>query len=261
MARIHGRFFWYDLMTTDVQGAVDFYGKVTGWTATPFEGGDPGYLMWNTGETMTGGVMNLPEEAKQMGAPSHWLAYTEVLDVEETITKATGLGATVRVPPMDIPNVGRMAILVDPQGVQFAVFTPTVASTSTLTATHPMGHFSWNELMTTSLTDAWDFYSRLFHWEVTEDMDMGPENGGIYRMYGLDKAHTLGGMMNKPAMVPVSCWHYYVKIPDITEGVAAVTANGGQVLMGPHEVPGGSFIASCLDPQGAAFALHAPKKS
>ena len=82
--------------------------------------------------------------------------------------------------------------------------------------------------------------------------------GNIYHMYGRPGGPTLGGMYTRSPEMPVSAWLLYATVPDIDAAVEAVKAGGGQLLNGPMEVPGGDRVAQCTDPQGAAFALHAP---
>ena len=119
-----GRFVWYECLTTDPAGAQAFYAKLVGWNPQPFEGGPMPYTMMMKGDTPVGGVMQLPDEAKQQGAPSHWLGYVSTPDVDKTLADATAAGATTLFGPMDIPNVGRMVTLADPHGAVFAAFTP-----------------------------------------------------------------------------------------------------------------------------------------
>src|SRR4051812_45007952 len=113
-----GRFVWYDLMTSDPKGAETFYPKAVGWGTQAWE--QMAYTMWTANETPLGGVMQLPVEA---GAPPHWLAYISTLDADASATLAQSLGGKVLKPAADIPNVGRFAILQDPQGARFAIFT------------------------------------------------------------------------------------------------------------------------------------------
>ena len=257
----HGRFVWYDLMTTDPDGAADFYTKVAGWATTPWhasegETGSEPYLMWTAGETAVGGRARLPEEAIAQGAPTHWLAYVTVPDTEAAVERAKELGGSVIMPPTSMGGVGTFAILRDPQGAVFCPFTPEGGAEGTVEAP-PVGHFSWHELYTTDHEAAFDFYSQIFGWEKTDSMDMGEM--GIYQMFGPEAgaAFSYGGMMNKPDFMPAPPhWLYYIKVPDLPEAVDRVKELGGQVLNGPMEVPGGDSIAMCMDPQGGAFALH-----
>ncbi len=248
-----GDFVWYDLMTTDPDGAQDFYGKVVGWGTTEWDGAAP-YTLWTSGEQPIGGVMELPDEAKSAGAPPHWLAYIQTPDVSGACERILSLGGQVLKEPQEIPNTGSFAVVADPQGAVFAIFTPADAQSQQDVTPKP-GRFSWHELATDNPDGAWDFYSKAFGWKKTDAMDMG--DMGIYQMYG-NGNHPLGGMFKRPPDMPVSAWVYYAMVPDIDAAVDQVTANGGQVLNGPMEVPGGDQVAQCMDPQGCMFALHSP---
>ncbi len=253
-----GRFVWYELMTTDPDAAQDFYGDVVGWSTAPFEESKTPYTLWMNGESPVGGVMELPEEARSAGSPPHWLAYIATPDVDETARKAKELGGKVLVPAQDVPNVGRFAVLKDPQGAVFAAY-KSATETQDGDGQPKVGEFSWHELATTDHEAALDFYSQLFGWEKTESMDMG--EAGTYQMYG-QKGQTYGGIYNKTADQPgPPAWLFYATVPSADQAVEKVKAKGGQVLNGPMEVPGGDWVAQCLDPQGAAFAVHATAAS
>lgn len=248
-----GRFVWLDLMTSDPAAAQKFYTQLIGWGIEVWDGAGTPYSMWTNGGTSLGGVMQLPAEAQEGGAVPHWLAHIATPDVDETVDTARDLGATVMVPPTDIPTVGRFAVLADPQGAVFAAFTPesTVPGHDDRPA---VGEFSWHELATTDQVAAFDFYHRLFGWQKATDFDMGEM--GIYQMYGRFPDVPLGGIFTRPKEMPVNAWLHYVRVPDVRPAVEKVKELGGQVVNGPMEVPGGDLIAQCLDPQGAMFALH-----
>jgi len=250
----HGRFVWYDLMTTDQVAAKSFYNLIVGWGTQPLEGGDMPYTMWTCGETPIGGVMDLPPDVAAAGAPPHWIAYVAVTDVAATCARAEELGGTILHPATDIDGAGSFAVIQDPQGAPFSVYNSKQLSTDEPTPAGP-GEFSWHELATTDFEAGAEFYFELFGWESKEDMDMG--DGWMYRIYGRPDSFSLGGMFTKPEEMPgPPCWLYYITVDSVEETVAKVTEHGGQVLNGPMEVPGGDTIAQCLDPQGAAFALH-----
>jgi predicted enzyme related to lactoylglutathione lyase len=188
---------------------------------------------------------------------SHWLAYVDVADTEVTATKAKELGGQVLHGPISIPTVGSFAVLADPQGAVFAVFT-SKEDMPGKEGSPQEGEFSWHELATTDHEAAFDFYSKLFGWEKTEASDMGEM--GSYQMYGVSGTQ-LGGMFNKPAEMPgPPFWLFYTTVADVHAAAEKVKQLGGQVLNGPMEVPGGDWIAQCTDPQGAAFAIHSAKK-
>lgn len=252
---LRGRIVWYELMTTDMRGAEAFYPAITGWTPAPFAGTDMPYTVWTRGDAQIGGLMTLPEQAKQAGAPPHWMIYIGTPNVDETASAAARLGARLIVPPQDIPSVGRFSVLADPHGAVFAIYTS--ASPSRPEAPPELGDFSWHELATTNNQSAFNFYRELFGWEETGTMDMGPM--GIYRMFGRG-GRPMGGIFDKPAEMPAPPhWLVYARVADVHRAADAVKAGCGKVLNGPMEVPGGDWIVQCCDPQGAAFALHQVK--
>lgn len=253
MQEILGRFTWYDLMTPDTAAAEAFYTALMGWGTLAWEGGDKPYTMWTVGEQPIGGLATLPEEARAMGAPPHWLAYVGTPDVDATTAEARSLGGAVFVPPTDIPTVGRFSVIADPTGAVVALFTPAGDPPASPAEGTP-GTMSWHELISSDPEAAFAFYGQLFGWVEVDRMDMGPD--GVYLMYGHGEV-PYGGIMKKPEQMPQSAWLYYTVVADMDAALGQVRAAGGTVMNGPMEVPGGDHVAQCLDPQGAAFAVHA----
>lgn len=256
MSDILGRYVWCELVTTDPGRAKAFYKAVLGWATVPFPG-PKAYEIWQRGDTGIGGVMELPAEARAHGEPSRWLPYIGTPDVDSTVKQAEKAGAKVYMPPTDIPTVGRFAVLADPDGIVFAAFTPTPGQERPAPGPPQIGDCSWYEINAADLRRSWDFFSGLFGWEKKgAGHDMGP--AGVYQEYGLtgDPA-PLGGIFKKPAEMPGPAHiMLYFRVADVARSGEVVKAQGGQVLHGPVEVPGGDLISSCLDPTGAAFSLH-----
>ncbi|MFN2398491.1 MAG: VOC family protein [Gemmatimonadaceae bacterium] len=248
-----GRFIWHELLTSDPKSAQSFYTKLIGWGAKAWDKSEDPYIMWTVDETPLGGLMKLPADAAKAGAPPHWLAYVSTPDVDATAAQVAKLGGSTVLKPMDVPTVGRVAVFSDPQGAIFGVYCPDKGTPDVDQEPKP-GEFSWHELTTTDHEAALKFYATLFGWEKSEALDMGAM--GIYQMYGRN-GRMLGGMFNKTPDMPMPPnWANYIMVGDINASAAKVKQFGGQVLMGPMEVPGGSWIVQGLDPQGAAFALH-----
>jgi hypothetical protein len=249
----HGQNVWFELLTGDVEGAKRFYSEIIGWKAKDWEDSDPNqpYTMWMVGERPIGGLMKLPAEEK---APPHWIAFTRVDDVDATVAQAVKRGGTVQKAPWDIPKVGRVAVLADPQGAAFAVYKPL----EEMPLDKPtVGDFSWAELNTSDYESAWKFYSELFGWQHVESMDMG-EGMGTYFMFGEPGQVTRGGMSNTAKVMNMPPhWLHYVSVEDVNATVERIKSKGGKILNGPMEVPGGDLIAQAQDPQGGAFAIHA----
>jgi predicted enzyme related to lactoylglutathione lyase len=247
-----GRFVWFELMTTDPKAAIAFYSEVIGWHAQPWESGE--YTMWVGSQGPLGGVMTLPEQAKAMGAPPHWMANVQVASVDAAVEQVRARGGQVFVPPQDVPKVGRFAVIADPQGASISLFTPS----GEMQGHDPtkQGEFSWHELITTDHEAAFRFYNELFGWEKLGEFDMGPM--GVYLLYGRN-GKQLGGMFTKSKDMPMPpSWLYYVTIDDLDAALHRAKGKGARVLHGPVEVPGGQRIVQLMDPQGAAFALVTP---
>jgi len=250
-----GRFVWHELMTTDTKAAERFYTTVIGWTTQAWPQ-NPSYTMFLTGERPMAGLMDLPEDARAMGTPPNWLIYIGSPDVDATVHTAVSLGGSILVPPKDIPNVGRFAVLRDPQGAVFAVLTMTGVPPRADDAP-PVGDFSWHELAATDWQTACAFYERLFGWKKTESMEMGP--AGTYQMFGLD-TRSIGGIFNKPPQMPgPPAWLPYIRVTDSKRAASLVAVSAGRIVNGPMEVPGGGWIAQGVDPQGAMFAVHSTR--
>lgn len=247
---MHGQFIWYELVTPDVDAAKKFYPRFTGWGTQPF---DADYTMWTTGGVPIGGLLKLTDEMRSQGIPPNWLPYVESSNVDETIAKAVSLGGRVGHGPEDVPGTGRIAVLQDPQGAAFGIYTPQRPG-GAWDGTAVVGRPSWHELMTTDHAAALVFYRALFGWERNGEMDMG--GGQMYAMYGHgDKMY--GGMFNRTGdmagMHPF--WLVYFHVKDVGKAVATATKAGATVHRPQMDIPGGS-IAILGDPQGAGFAVH-----
>jgi len=247
-ADIRGRFIWHELMTTDPDAAGSFYSKVLPWKTQP--SGMPSYTLWVSGKTQTGGLMALPAESQS--APPHWLLYIGTPNVDSTAQDIERLGGKILKSPADIPNVGRFAVATDPQGAAFAIYTPASAGDGA-PPQGTVGGFSWHELATSDPDAATNFYVELFGWTKDSVHDMGPPVGG-YQILG-HAGKQVGGVFKSPdASVPPN-WLSYVQVADAAKAANAAKAGGGRVLNGPMEVPGGSWVAQLMDPQGGAFAV------
>ena len=195
---------------------------------------------------------------EQIDAPPFWTMYVGVPNLEKAAAHIAGLGGKESSPVIEVPTIGRMQMMTDPQGAAFYIYEPAPRGEQRPEGPAEVGEGSWHELTTTDAQKAMDFYREIFGWEPSETMDMGEM--GEYHMF--NRPHgMIGGMMNKPpqmADVPPN-WQIYFLVPDISSTVERITASGGKILNGPMEVPGGDWVVNAMDPQGAAFSLHARK--
>ena len=251
MVSSHGRFVWYELLTTDMEAAKAFYTDVVGWGTR--DASMPGlpYTLFTAGETSVSGLMDLPEDARKMDAKPSWIGYVGITDVDATVARIKQLGGAVHVPPLDILNKSRFSIVADPQMATLALFKWLQPGDEQPAQPYKRGHVSWHELLADDWEKAWPFYSEIFGWQKAETDD-GPM--GTYQLF-FAGGETIGGMFTKPPTVPVPFWLYYFNVGDINAAVKRVEAGSGQILRGPSEVPGGTLVVHCMDPQGAIFAL------
>ena len=252
MDNYHGHFVWYELMTTDVAAAKAFYTRVVGWGMKDASTPDLAYTLFTVGKASVTGLINLPEDARKMGATPRWIGYVGVKDVDAAVDRIKRLGGTLHVPPTDIPDISRFSVVADPQMATLALVKWLNPSQQQAAELDKPGRVGWHELLTADWETAFAFYSELFDWQKA-DTNIDPM--GTYQLFSAG-GQTIGGMYSKPPTVPVPFWLFYFNVGDIDVATERVRAGGGQVLEGPFETPGGSWIARCTDPQGAMFALE-----
>jgi predicted enzyme related to lactoylglutathione lyase len=257
MATSECKFVWYELMTSDAPAAASFYRSVIGWQTQDSALTDRSYTMLSMGPAMVGGLMPIPEAARAMGARPAWLGYVGVEDVDVYAARVKAAGGAVHRPAEDIPGVGRFAVVADPQGAGFILFRGSSEQGPAAAAPGTPGHVGWHELHAGDGASAFAFYSGLFGWGKGEAMDMGPM--GTYQMFATGGV-PVGGMMTKTADTPMPFWLYYFNVEAVDAAMARAKAGGGQVINGPTQVPGGSWIVHCIDPQGAMFAMVGAKR-
>ena len=246
--KLLGSFVWCELMTTDTGAADSFYKKVVGWNSAPFAP-DGSYTVFNNSAGGgVAGLMKLPDNAKH---PPIWTMFVGTDNVDATALRVAQLGGRVVKQPENIPNAGRYAVVQDPYGATFGIYAPN--NPGEAKARPDVGDFSWFELYTPNPEGAWKFYQSLFGWEKTSAMDMGEM--GTYQMFGRGGGIPSGGIMKPPPGAPAA-WMPYARVRDAKAAAATATANGGKIINGPMEVPGGDWIAVGTDPQGAMFAVH-----
>lgn len=252
----HGSHVWYELITPDPEGAKAFYGAVVGWSIGERAPVEHDYRMIVRSDGgHAGGVLRLTDEMRQQGMKPAWLGYVAVDDVDAMVARIETRGGKALVPPFDI-EVGRIAMAADPQGNPFYVMKPIPPANdpdakSDVFSPDAEQRVSWNELSTPDPVAARAFYGELFGWVSDDFMDMGEY--GEYRFF--DHEGTRIGAVCGVMPGGSGGWRYYVLVPSIGQAIDAVKAGGGQVSVGPHEVPGGDHIIIGHDPQGAEFAL------
>ena len=258
-----GAFIWYELMTSDANAASRFYGDVVGWTIAgqPDPKADMDYRMIGRDDgKQAGGVLQLSPEMQAHGARTIWLPYFHAADVDAAIAAMEADGAHVIMPAVD-HEVGRFAMLSDPQGVVFYLMKPTPPAgmegmTSDVFATNTEQHVAWNELASPDLAGAKAFYAKHCHFEFNETMPMGPMGDYCFiDQAGQNGKERVGAIMQRHDESAPAQWLTVFRVPSVTVAKAAIEAGGGTVINGPHEVPGGDHVVMAVDPQGGRFGV------
>jgi predicted enzyme related to lactoylglutathione lyase len=248
------RFVWYDLLTTDLDAAMKFYGDVVGFTHADAGMPGPTYNLLSAGGINVGGALELSDEMCAMGMKPCWLGHIGTDNIDAMLPKLEALGGKVHRGKTPIPGVGHFAVVADPQGAGFHLFEPGPdrPPAQDIPAGTP-GKVGWRELLAADWESVWPFYEELFGWKKNETYDMGPM--GQYQLWRAYGENPDGGMFTKTPEIPAPFWQYYFVVHGADAAAERIKAGGGQVLMGPHEVPGGGWIVQALDPQGANFAV------
>jgi predicted enzyme related to lactoylglutathione lyase len=247
----HGRFVWYELMTTDMESAKAFYSKVVGWGIQDVSMPGMPYVLFTVGGVSVGGLMSLPEDAKKIGEKPSWIGYVAVDDVDAIADRVARLGGTVHVPPRDILDISRFSVVADPQMGTLALLQWLRPRHDPPADLNAFGRIHWHELLAADWEKALAFYGELFGWQkANSDSDAT----GAYQEFSA-AGQTIGGMFTKPPAVEIPFWLYYVNVGDIDAAAKRVKAGGGEILTGPLRVSEGNWMVECTDPQGAVFAL------
>jgi predicted enzyme related to lactoylglutathione lyase len=255
---------WYELMAPDPAAVAPFYRAVIGWeidaAGTAMPNGSEYRMIGRADGGNAGGVLTLTGQMREGGARPGWMTYFYVDDVDAATAKAQQLGAAVHMPPTSMGDVGRMAMLADPQGAAFYLMKPTAPADkpdaqSDVFQPNTPGHCWWNELETTDEPGATAFYTALFGWKADQTMPMGDK--GDYRF--IEQDGPLGAINPWMADYMSVGWVPYFGVADIVAARDAVGANGGTIHHDIHEVPGGDQIFVAADPAGAVAGFVGKK--
>ncbi|MDX6633488.1 MAG: uncharacterized protein QOG09_255 [Solirubrobacterales bacterium] len=245
-----GTFSWTDLATTDQEGAKAFYSELFGWQAEDMPVGDGvNYSMMRLDGRDVAAIAPQPQAQREAGVPPLWNSYVSVENADASAERAKELGANVHVPPFDILEAGRMAVIQDPQGAFFMVWQANQHIGAGLV--NVPGALAWNELASSDLDGSKAFYSELFGWEISP-FEGSPEP---YLAIKNGDANNGGIREATPPGTPPH-WLVYFGADDVEASLAKVEELGGTKVAGPISIGMGS-IGVAQDPQGAMFALYA----
>jgi hypothetical protein len=239
-----GTFVWHENVSNDPKRAQEFYTQLFGWQIEIFKAGEVDYPMISVDGVAHGGFPQV-----QQDVPPHWAGNVAVENLDETIEKAKAAGGTLIHGPGDVPEVGRYAVLGDPQGAVFIAFQ------SAGEPPQSAGVFVWDELGTQNVEASEQFYSAVFGWT---SKDMGEEYGG-YRIF--ERGETgVAGLMKMPDPSVPSMWTPYVAVEDVDATVARAKELGGGTIVDAMDIPNVGRIAVLKDPIGAVIGVIKPSQ-
>lgn len=235
-----GRFVWRELITPAGAASAPFYAGLFGWGASTMDMGGSPYTVYTHGGEQVAGMM----APRMPGVPPFWLDYITVEDVDASRGQVVALGGTALTEAMDIPNIGRVAIVQDPAGGTFALFRG-VNPGSTPDRVPPEHTFCWSQLMSTHLDRVVSFYSSVFGWEPQPMGEMV-----VFHRNGRAVASAMAAQMGMP-----SHWLPYVAVADTKVSAAMAESGGAKTYVPPTTMPGMGEFSVHADPGGAVFAL------
>ena len=256
---------WYELMTPDPAGVTPFYRAVGGWEI-PAEGfsnpnGSEYRMISRSDGGNLGGALTLTKAMQDSGARPCWIPYFHVDDVDDAVARAERMGGKVQMKASTIPDIGRIAMVSDAQGAPFYLMKPTPPAgnpdaKSDVWDREKPGHCRWNELATTDAPAAKEFYTALLGWKSERSMPMGERGDYLFLECEGNEIGAINPWIgeDQPPM-----WLFYLGVDSIARALDAAKANGGSVINGPHEVPGGDHVFVATDPAGAMIAFVGPK--
>jgi uncharacterized protein len=249
-----GSFCWLELGTTDRKAAQNFYSKLFGWTAEEMPmGPDMTYTIFRLGGKDVCGAYQLMKDQLDAHVPPHWMIYIKTDSADKSAARAVQLGARQIVAPMDIPNVGRFAVLQDPTGAHISVFQS--GQHRGLQNFGEVGALCWADLNSSEPEKAAKFYADWLGWTYETGKD------GYRHILNGSKENMIGGIpprMQAPPGTP-SHWMTYFHAADCKASAAAAAQAGASTLMPAELMPDVGTLAVLADPQGAVFALFQPK--
>jgi hypothetical protein len=256
LADVHGHFVWYELSTTNIEAAKAFYREVLGWGALDMSMPGMPYAAFTLRELPVCGLLKLSEEAIKQGGSPHWIGYVAVRDVDRTVLDVERHGGVVRSSPTTVFNFSRFAIVADPDEATFAIVTRLQPGLDPQLEENSQGRIKWHELLAGDCDKASNFYASVFGWQ-TEKTHAGSR--GTYWAFSAN-GRAFGGVTKKSSAVSRPSWVYYFDVDDVDEAAKRVRNGGGRVIEGPVQIPGGSWVLQCVDPQDALFALVGKRK-
>jgi len=240
-----------ELGTTDQSAAKKFYTDLFGWTVEDFPmGPSEFYSMFRLDGKDAAAGYTLRKDQLDMGVPPHWMLYIATADVDASARRAVDLGGTVLMPPFDVMDAGRMAVVKDPTGAVFSLWQG--KRNAGVGAKNIDGAFCWADLITKDVARAREFYSNLCGWSLEKGEH---DSSGYLHIKNADE--FIGGMPPAEQVPPniTPHWQLYFQTSDCDRSVEKAERGGAKVYFGPMSMENVGRFAVVADPQGAVFSV------
>jgi predicted enzyme related to lactoylglutathione lyase len=249
-ARIEGKVVWRDLITTDVAKASKFYGDLFGWQVTPSAEAPEKFAFIRFEGRPIGSIVSSDDlEGKELAA--RWIASISVPDVDVAVQAAAGGGGKAHIKSLEIPNRGKTAVLIDPQGAPFAVLASSAGDPQD--AGMVTNSWLWTELWAKDAEKAADYYAGAFGYTVEKRAMPGFDT-----QYHLLKANGKErlGVVQSPVASVTPAWLPYIKVADAVKTANRAVALGGKIYVAPSPSLRSNSVAILADPTGGVFAVQ-----
>ncbi len=246
-----GSFCWIELATSDQTAAKRFYGTLFGWTANDMPMGPTEvYTIFRLENRDAAAAYTLRPEQVAQHVPPNWILYIQVENVDASSAKVTELGGKVIMPPFEVMDAGRMAVIQDPTGAYFCLWQPKKNAGIGIHSVH--GTLCWGDLNTTDTDRAQKFYSALLGWQFVSD----PKDQSGY-LHIKNGEHFIGGLPPSKYMQPgvPPHWLAYFMVDDVDVTANKAKEMGAKLFMPPMTMEGVGRLSIMADPQGAVFAI------
>lgn len=247
-----GDFCWTELSTPNLTASKNFYQEIFNWNYADHTMQAGVYSMMRVGEDELGGAYEVTEEMKAHGVPSVWHAYVLVDDVNKMTQKAKELGAHIIREPLEVMEMGKMAVFADPTGAVISIWQTNGQPGKSLDK-NKHGATTWFELKTTDMKKAGEFYSQLFGWDMhSEEVQPGMQ----YVTFKNGPVPVAGMIQLTDKMVPMpSNWSIYFNVSNLDAAIEKAKKMGGSVLYHPVDMPKVGRFTAIQDPEGVVFSV------
>jgi uncharacterized protein len=245
---IAGSFGWVELDTTNQNAAKSFYTTLFGWGGieVPMGPGDTYFIFQLKGRDVAA-CYSMRQDERDQGVGVHWNLYIATDSADQTSAKAAQAGGTILMPPFDVPDAGRMAVIQDPTGAVFSLWQG--GKTQGLGIVGEPGALCWADLGTPDPDRAAKFYSTVFGWKVERG-----ENDPSGYLHIKNGEHFIGGIPPAHTKTPPH-WLIYFMVADVAATAAKAAQLGAKILMPAQDMAGVGTWAIVADPQGGVFAI------